>query len=93
MFGVGQIYLNKTELHISGSVVVAVSIVSRTNDINTGICHARVQIVDVLQLWAIQNQQKSYCLQTNRNAIPNLPNRSFAITPQGYCNASIKIRC
>lgn len=58
MFGICQIYLNETKLHIPGGIVVAISIICRTNDINTGICHASVQIVDIFQLRTSENQQK-----------------------------------
>lgn len=94
MFGICQIYLNETKLHISGGIIVAISIICRTNDIYTGICHASVQVVDILQLRTSENEE-NFCFfliqikvqETKRNQ--NLPNCCLAIAPQRYCNASI----
>lgn len=55
MFWIRQVDLNETELHVSGSIVVAIAVVSRTDNIHTRICHARIQIVNVLQLRTSEN--------------------------------------
>lgn len=95
VFRVRQIDLNETKLHVSGGIIVAVSIVSRTDDINASVCHASVQIVDVLQFGTMgvkKSEVKQSKLLTGLNHT-DLPNGSFAIAPQRYGDASIKIRC
>lgn len=92
MFWVRQIDLNETELHVSGSVIVPIAIICRTDRINTGIGHTSIQIVNVLQLGSDEGKQKLK-QKSSRKTLNNLPNSCLTIAPQRDCNAGVQIRC